>query len=86
MKNKGVLEKGTIYLITAIGIKKIEARDIEWSIGEFAQYANGIILKYKPKSVVLLTLWDDHKDSSYGDISIFMRISTNKAWIESVIN
>ena len=29
---------------------------------------------------------DDHKDSSYGDISIFMRISTNKAWIESVIN
>ncbi|MFK7969873.1 MAG: trypsin-like serine protease [Bacteroidia bacterium] len=27
----------------------------------------------------------DHKDSSYGDISIFMRVSSHKTWIESVV-
>lgn len=27
----------------------------------------------------------DHKDGSYGDISLFMRVSTNLDWIESVI-
>lgn len=43
------IEKGTIYHITAIGIKKIEAREIKWSIGEFAQYVNGIIITCIPK-------------------------------------
>lgn len=27
----------------------------------------------------------DHQDSSYGDISVFIRVSTHKEWIESVI-
>jgi hypothetical protein len=43
------VEKGTIYHRTAIGIKKIEAREIKWSIGEFAQYTNGIIITFIPK-------------------------------------
>lgn len=28
---------------------------------------------------------EDHDDSSYGDISMFTRVSTARAWIESVI-
>ena len=56
MKNsiiKGSTEKGTIYRLFYVdlvpGIIKVEARDIEWSIGELAQFSNGIIISCLPK-------------------------------------
>lgn len=67
MKTSGFLEKGTIYSISVMGIKKVEARNIEWSIEEFAQYANGIILKFKPKRKQLIRVLK----SSDSEIVIF---------------